>query len=190
MSKTFHHDRTFTNTDLDLRELPKAEFEQCTFRQCNWAGADLSGTRFTECTFEQCDLSTARVAQTGFRTVRFAGCKLLGVQFDACAPFLLAMRFTQCKLDLASLRGLVLKNTVFSGCTLREADLSGTDLNGATLDDCDLTGAVFDGTNLERADLRTATNFLLDPQRNKIKGARFSVHGLPGLLAGYGIVVD
>jgi fluoroquinolone resistance protein len=190
MNKVFYQDRIFVGAELNAAQLAKAEFEQCTFRNCSWPGADLSDARFTDCSFEQCDLSTSRVKNTGFRSVRFTGCKLLGVQFESCAPFLLAMRFAHCRLDLASFRGLKLKGTVFQDCTLREADLIGTDLNSATFEDCDLAGALFEHTNLEAADLRTASNYLIDPEQNRIKGARFSIHGLPGLLARYAITVE
>jgi hypothetical protein len=50
------------------------------------------------------------------------------------------------------------------------------------LDDCDLSGAVFEETDLTGADLRSARNFLIDPTRNRIKGAHFDLHGLPGPL--------
>ena len=127
---------------------------------------------------------------TAFRTVRFAGCKLLGVQFDRCSAFLFAVRFDQCRIDLASFRSVVLKNTQFNGCRLHEVDFSGADLSGATLDDCDLSGALFDGTNLEKADLRTAHHYLLDPVDNRVKGARFAVAGLPGLMGRFKILVE
>ncbi len=71
-----------------------------------------------------------------------------------------------------------------------EADFSGTDLGKASFVDSDLAGAVFDETNLESADLRDARNFTIDPERNRLKGAHFALHGLPGLLMRYGIHVE
>jgi len=46
-------------------------------------------------------------------------------------------------------------------------------------------GAVFESTHLERADFRTATNYQIDPERNKMEGAKFSVNNLAGLLVKY-----
>jgi uncharacterized protein YjbI with pentapeptide repeats len=186
----YHQDRTFAGAELPADQLANAEFEGCTFRQCAWSGVDLSHARFTDCAFEHCDLSTAITTNTAFRTVRFEGCKLLGLQFDRCSAFLFAVRFSQCRLDFASFRSVVLKNTLFSGCRLHEADFSGADLSGANLEDCDLSGAVFEATNLEKADLRTAHHFVIDPQRNRVKGARFSMNGLPGLLSGHRLVIE
>lgn len=187
MSNTLHQDRIFTGNELGADAFAHAEFEQCTFRSGQWMGADLTNARFTACTFEQCDLSNAVITGAGFRDVDFKGCKLLGLQFDQCNTFLLAMRFDHCRLDFASFRSLVLKGTRITACGLVEADFSGTDLRKAVLVDSDFTGAVFDGTNLEAADLRDARNFIIDPERNRIKAARFSLHGLPGLLVRHGI---
>ncbi|MBX2972732.1 MAG: pentapeptide repeat-containing protein [Flavobacteriales bacterium] len=190
MVPAFHQDELFTATSLRPEAVAGGEFERCVFRALRWMDADLTNARFTDCVFEQCDLSNARVRAAGFRTVEFAGCKLLGVPFDQCSAFLLALRFTNCRLDFTSFRSLVMKGTHFHACSLIEADLSGTDLGNASFVDCDLAGAVFDGTNLEGADLREARNFTIDPERNRIKGAHFSLHGLPGLLMRHGIKVE
>jgi len=184
-----HEDTVFNAAELPPAGFAGAEFERCTFRNGRWMEADLQKAIFTECTFEQCDLSNARVDRTGFRQVVFRGCKLIGVPFDRSHPFLLALRFEQCRLDFAIFRSLPLKSTVFKGCLLVEVDLSGAGLQQAVLDDCDLSGAVFDETDLTSADLRTARNFLIDPTRNRIKGAHFDLHGLPGLLTQHGIKV-
>jgi hypothetical protein len=42
---------------------------------------------------------------------------------------------------------------------------------------------------LKNADLSTSYNFTIDPENNVIKRAKFSVHGLPGLLAKFDIKV-
>lgn len=190
MIRPYHEDRIFTAGELRQEDFAGAEFERCTFRSGPWMAADLRKAQFTECTFEQCDLSNAVVDGTGFRTVVFKGCKLLGVRFDRCHTFLLHLRFEQCRMDFASFRSLALKGTRFSGCTLVEADFSGAALSSAVFDDCDLAGTVFDGTDLTGADLREARNFIIDPENNRIKGARFALQGLPGLVVRYGIKVE
>jgi fluoroquinolone resistance protein len=190
MIRPCHEDRTFSVGELRPEDLAGAEFDRCVLRNGQWAGANLSKARFTECTFEHCDLSNVVVDGTGFRTTVFKECKLLGVRFDHCHDFLLHLRFEQCRLDLASFRALRMKGTRFAGCSLVEADLSGTVLANAEFNECDLAGAVFDGTDLTGADLSTARHFDIDPTSNRIKGARFALHGLPGLLTRYGIKVE
>ena len=55
---------------------------------------------------------------------------------------------------------------------------------------CDLTRAKFEFSILEKADFRTANHYSIDPERNKIKKAKFSAQGLIGLLEKYGIEVS
>ena len=47
----------------------------------------------------------------------------------------------------------------------------------------------FNRTNLEKADLSSATNFAIDPENTRIKNAKFSLDGLPGLLGRYQIKI-
>ena len=51
-------------------------------------------------------------------------------------------------------------------------------------------GAKFENSILEKADLRTSRNYLIDPELNKIKKAKFSIHGIAGLLAKYDIEIE
>ena len=48
---------------------------------------------------------------------------------------------------------------------------------------------MFDQTILIKADLSSAKNFNIDPEMNRIKGAKFSKEGLAGLLKKYDIKV-
>ena len=58
------------------------------------------------------------------------------------------------------------------------------------LKQCNLLNATFDNTNLEGADLTQSTNYAIDPERNKIKGAKFSLPEIVGLLTKYGIQIE
>jgi hypothetical protein len=53
-----------------------------------------------------------------------------------------------------------------------------------------LKGAMLCQINLEQADLSTSYGFIIDPENNRMKKARFSLSGLAGLLVKYGIVVE
>ena len=48
----------------------------------------------------------------------------------------------------------------------------------------------FAGTILEKVDFRTAFNYSIDLERNRIKKARFSAKGVVGLLDKYDIDID
>jgi len=183
-------DHTFRGEDFTEDDLPKGEYENCRFEQCSFTGSDLSTVVFTECAFEDCDLSNARFHETALKDVRFKSCKLMGLRFDDCNDFLLAFSFEDCTLDYASFFKVKLKNTTFKNCKLEETEFAAADCTGVVFDNCDLDGAIFDQTNLEKADFRSAVNYRIDPENNRITWARFSVSGLAGLLKKYKIVIE
>lgn len=49
--------------------------------------------------------------------------------------------------------------------------------------------AVFENTNLEKADFTTSYNYDIDPEKNRMKKAKFLQNGLHGLLLKYDLVV-
>lgn len=59
----------------------------------------------------------------------------------------------------------------------------------AVFDHCDLDQAVFVNCQLRQANFSTAWNISLDPERNKVKGAKFSVEGALALLGKYGLEI-
>lgn len=115
---------------------------------------------------------------------------MLGLRFDECQTLLLAFAFENCQLDFSSFYKLKLKGTAFKNCKLQEVEFREADLTQARFDNCDLTRATFENTILQGADLRTATNFSIDPEINKLKKARFSINGLPGLLARHDLLIE
>jgi len=50
--------------------------------------------------------------------------------------------------------------------------------------------AAFENTILEKADFRTSFNYSIDPEKNRIRKARFSLAGISGLLDKYDIEID
>jgi uncharacterized protein YjbI with pentapeptide repeats len=73
---------------------------------------------------------------------------------------------------------------------LQEVDFTESDLSGSSFDNCDLSGALFENTNLEKTDFRSAFNYTINPEINRMKKARFSLPGVAGLLEKYGIVIE
>ena len=117
-------------------------------------------------------------------------CKLLGLRFDECNPLLLSFSFQGCILNFSSFYKLKIKGTAFKDCKLEEVDFVESDLTNVRFENCDLTMASFENTTLSGADLRSARNFFIDPEKNKVKKAKFSLSGLEGLLDKYDIVVE
>jgi fluoroquinolone resistance protein len=149
----------------------------------------LSGYIFSECSFKDCNLSMAQVRSSSFKDIQFKSCKVLGVHFDQCNPFLFEVNFENCLLNLSTFQKMNLKKARFKDCTVHEVDFSDADLNSAVFDNSDLTRTNFNNTNLEKADFSTAYNYSIDPERNKLKKAKFSLQGVAGLLDKYDILI-
>ena len=183
-------DKSFTKEDFSLNPIANAEYDNCTFVNCNFNEAILNGVVFTQCRFEGCNMSNAKTRGTAFKEVVFIDCKLLGLQFSAAEQFLFAAGFQGCYMQLVSFYKMKLKGTRFINCHLEDADFSEADLTSAQFKECELRSAIFENTILEKADLRTAANYTIDPEGNRIKKAKFSKEGLPGLLHKYNIDIE
>jgi fluoroquinolone resistance protein len=190
MERTYIEDEVFDKIDFTQQRIIKGEYDNCTFTGCNFSGTDLTEISFSECKMTDCNLSMAIIAKAAFKDVQFKNCKLLGLKFDECSDFLFSVSFELCVLHLSSFYKSRLKKTRFLGCNLKEVDFTEADLTSAVFENCDLTDAHFERTVLEKADLRTAFHYSIDPDINSIKGAKFSIEGIPGLLEKYKIVIE
>ncbi len=184
------YEEVFENQDFTQKPLPKGEYEYCTFQGCNFAQADLSNTRFIETEFLDSNLSNAKILNTAFQDVRFKNCKMLGLLFDTCNEFGLAMHFEACTLNHSRFYQRKLVKSSFEGCELQEVDFAEALMNHTVLRHCNLLGALFDQTNLEKADLRNSRNYVIDPDNNYIKGAKFSLPEVIRLLDKYHIEIE
>lgn len=190
MQDIYKNDKSFERKDFTGVSLGRGEYENCVFNSCNLAGSTLSGIRFIDCTFENCNLSLATLDATSFQHTRFIGCKMLGLKFGTCIHFGLSFSFDNCLLDHSSFFKTKIRKTVFRNSQLRETDFAECDLTDSVFDNCDLANTSFDRTILEKADFRTAYNYSIDPEANRIKKAKFSLGGLSGLLSKYNIIIE
>jgi fluoroquinolone resistance protein len=180
----------FSAEDFAGSSTIKKQYESCEFANCNFASVNLSGVVFIDCRFVECDLSLSKLDNAAFRDCHFKKCKMLGLQFDKCNAFLFRINTENCTLNLSSFYGMNLTKHIFTGSMLHEVDFTSANLTSSVFSDCDLTGAVFESSVLEKTDLTSAYNYIIDPERNNIKKARFSISGLPGLLMKYNIEID
>jgi len=190
MERIYIQDKNFDKKDIPSKDLTIANYENCIFTNCDLSKADLSQRVFLDCQFDTCNLSTANLTKTAFKNVKFKDCKLLGLHFENCDDFLFEVDFENCFLNLSSFYRLKLKKTSFKNSNLSEVDFTEADLSSSLFDNCDMAGAKFERTILETADLRTSYNYSIDPDLNKIKKAKFSIHGVTGLLDKYDIEIE
>jgi len=190
MQNNYTEGKLFEKLNLSLEPLGKGEYENCTFKNCDFSNADLSDYKFYGCVFFGCNMSLAKLYKTAFMDVSFKECKLLGLLFENCNEHGITISFENCNLTHASFFKRKIKKTIFKKCMLQEVDFSECDLSGALFDNCDLMQAKFERSILEKADFRTAYNYALDPEINKLKKAKFAQSGLAGLLHKYDLDID
>lgn len=185
MPSAYYEDQTFTK--LTARELSPGNYENCRFISCDLVNAHLYGFTFVDCLFDTCNLLLADVSGTGLQNIRFKHCKLSGVNFGKADDFLFEVHFEDCILDNAVFYKKKNKKAVFTDCSMIETDFTEADLSDCKFNNCNLKNAFFSRTVLKNADLSSSYNFIIDPDDNVVKKAKFSLHGLPGLLAKYDI---
>lgn len=183
-------DTNFDKLVFTEKPLQKGEYESCTFSNCNFSNSDLTHIIFSECEFINCNLSMAKLTDTALRNVTFRDCKMLGVNFENCNKFALEITLKNCVANHCIFYKTKLKKTNFKNTQLHETDFSECDLTNSVFDNCDLTRATFSNTILENVDFRTAYNFEIDPEFNRIKKARFSNENILGLLTKYDIKIE
>ena len=190
MERAIHEEKQFEKISFAEAIYPASDHEECAFDQCDFSKSDLSGSSFVDTLFIGCQFSMTSLSNTTFRNVRFKNCKLLGLHFEDCNNFLFTVSFENCSVKLCSFTKMNLQNTRFIHSALHEIDFTETNLSAAVFDHSDLSGSIFDGTKLEKADFRTAFNYSIDPERNRLKKAKFSLSGVVGLLDKHDIQID
>ncbi len=190
MIEKYTQNKTFKQLDFSEIQISGYEFDDCQFINCNFSDCDMSSTDFMDCKFDSCNFMMAKTLNTGFKEVSFKGCKLVGIDFSYCNNFLFQVDFDSCQLDYAIFTKKNMKKTRFVNCSVKEADFSRTNLMEAVFEDTDLSDSLFSNSNLEKSDFRTASNFTIDPENNRIKGAIFSAYALSGLLRKYAIKIE
>ena len=190
MSLPYIENKKFEKINFSEEILPKGEYENCSFLNCIFYKSDVSNSAFRDCEFESCDFSLATIRNTVFSNIKFKNCKLLGLHFNDCNPFLLSAYFENCTLKLSTFYKLKIKGTWFKNCNIQEVDFTETDLANSIFENCDLQKAIFDDSNLEKVDFRTAYNYSINPELNRIKKAKFSSLGIAGLLDKYSIIIE
>ncbi|MCJ0741417.1 pentapeptide repeat-containing protein [Pedobacter montanisoli] len=187
---TYYSDTKFVKTNLPGFSGNAMQFENCIFSTIDFSEINLNHCAFVDCEFEYCNLSMLKFNGSILNNVTFKDSKLTGVDFSRTNETFFSVNFYNCLLDYAVFFKRKNKKGIFKGCSLIGADFTEADLSEAIFEGSNLDVAVFMQTNLSGADFRQAVNFVIDPEQNLVKKARFELWGLPGLLAKYGLKID
>ena len=185
----FISDTTFEKKDYTKSSLPKAEYDNCTFINCNFEESYLSAITFTACYFIDCNLSGVKVKDATFNDVHFSHCKILGVNFYECSDLLISLEAEHTNISFSSFHSKNLTKTNFKNCILEKVDFSHANLNQSQFIQTELQHAIFENSNLEKVDFSSAINFSINPSINNLKNAKFSKEGAISLLKDYQIII-
>lgn len=190
MKSLSHLDKIFENINYSGQEVVNREFENCSFKNCDLSHSNFTSCKFINCNFLLCNLSMAKLNNTQFDTVSFTDCKVMGVDFSKCSDFVFGVKFTNCLLDYSSFERKKMIKTIFINSKIKGVDFTEGDLSKSKFENCDMEDAVFIKSILKETDFTTAYNLIIDPERNIMKKAKFTLQGLPGLLVKHGISVE
>lgn len=190
MDIILHEQKSFEDIDYSEKILTDTEFYKCNFHNCNFTKSDFSDIDFIDCNFTDCNFTLTILKNSGLKDIQFNKCKIMGIDFSICNNFLFTVHFNECHLDNSTFHSKKMKKTNFINCSLKEVDFSEVDLTLSVFQYCDLSNSIFNQTILDKVDFRTAVNYVIEPDSNRIKKAKFSLPGLPGLLAKYEIIVE
>ncbi|MCW4469852.1 pentapeptide repeat-containing protein [Flavobacterium sp. MFBS3-15] len=182
-------DQQITGKIYNQDDIMYKDFERCTFTQCDFTACNFTGVAFIDCNFISCNFSEAKINYVGLRGAFFDNCNFTGVNFSMVDKLFFSIEFKNSTLDYAKFYTLKIKGTIFTDCSLIAVDFMSTDLTEVLFDNCNLHKAVFHDSIAQKADFTTSYNYSIDPERNKLRRARFSQEGLKGLLEKYEIVV-
>lgn len=184
-----YFNQLFEKSSFPAKGSKETQFEDCIFKNCDFTEFNFAGCDFINTTFEDCNFSMVKFGYVALDNVHFVGCKMIGADFSTVKEFLFSANFTNCALDYAAFMKRKNRKCRFNNCMLKGADFSEADLTDSIFDSCDLSNAIFMNSILNGVNFATAFNFIIDPERNLLRKAKFSVHGLAGLLTTYGIIV-
>lgn len=190
-SDTDMADESFFGIKQTKQELVSLHFTNCTFTNCDFSESTFMGCRFEDCFFRHCNLSNIHIYGSEFLQCKFENSKMLGINWNEKKDSLaFSVQFFQTILDYCSFAMLDLRHCSFKDCSMLEVDYSGANLQKIAFSRCNLSRSVFAHTDLTGADLRSATNYAIDPTNNKIKKARFSLPEAVNLLKTFGISIE
>jgi fluoroquinolone resistance protein len=129
------------------------------------------------CQFTHCNLSLVKVVDCHFAQVSFSQCKVVGLNWtEAMWPKISMpgmLSFEECALNHSTFIGLDLQQCTIRKCMAKDADFREANFTGADLSSTDFSDSLFGETNLTGADFSFATNYQINPNRNRITNAIF-----------------
>ena len=188
-----YFDQIFDKVHIESGQILNGKFTDCLFSQCSFETVILNNCRFSNCIFQDCNLNLVQLPGSSFPATHFQKSKLMGIDWTQAAwskaGFESLVGFQECVISHSTFIGLELKSIQITNCIANEVDFRDADLSNADFTGTDLARSIFGNTNLTEADLSQARNYMVDPSKNVLKHAKFSMPEAIALLYSMDIVL-
>lgn len=187
-----YHDQVFKELFLGEVEITSCSFMDCTFLRSSFSKVIFTSCRFIDCEFTECDFSLVKLPDCVFSGGAIRDSKVIGVDWTHVSWTEMGLRkplmIENCAISHSTFIGLDLSEFKIRRCVAVNVDFREANLHKVDFRETDLMDSLFSNTNLTDADFRGAQNYQIDPTRNKIQGAKFSLPEAMALL--YSMEID
>ena len=194
LSSTDYFEESFKLLIQAPIEIRSSNFHDCIFEKCKLSESSFINCRFISSSFISCDLSLVQVPGSYFSGVHFEKCKAIGINWAQAYWQGNGVRepieFRNCALSHSTFLGVDIKASKFIGCELIGVDFRDANLSSVDFSSSDLNKSLFASTDLMRSDLSTARNYQIDPTKNNIKNAKFTMPEVMSLLYSMEIEIE
>lgn len=188
------YDATFSDLHYPSATIQNKVFENCKFINANFTEAKFIGCKFVDCEFKSCNLSAAQFDDSSFSEVTFYESKIIGVNWTKLkwpaiklsSPF----QFYKSNISHSSFYSLELRELIIEACKAHDVDFRTADLTDANFVLTDFERSQFMHTTLYSADFTDAINYHIDPNKNDIRKAKFSMPDVINLLHHFEIEIQ
>ncbi|MEG1699813.1 MAG: pentapeptide repeat-containing protein [Alistipes sp.] len=125
--------------------------QSCSFTSCLFAGGALPKSQFSDVVFRNCDLSNADWRGCSFHRVEFVDCKLMGT--NLCEVTWNNVSLVNCKAELANFTSGRMRVVSFDHALMRSAAFDECRFERVEFVHCDLAMAEFHRTRLKNISL-------------------------------------
>lgn len=133
-SKQTYENIVFQDASTESAYTTQSDFEDCTFKSCNFNAKSFGDCLFAKCTFENCDIGAVKLPNSKFDECRFVNCRLSGVNWSTLRDELgTKLACESCDLSYSVFSGQNLNFSSFSDCRLNQSNFEKVDFRGVSL---------------------------------------------------------
>ncbi|MDQ0059961.1 pentapeptide repeat-containing protein [Paenibacillus harenae] len=181
-------DCVIRDSEVDNQTGYRVCFDRISFQNVVFRGTSLPKSEWTDVRFDNCDLSNIDLNGAIFHRVTFHECKLLGM--DLTEATLRNVLFDECYADYAVLRFSNTKQVKLVKSSFGKADLSNMTLAQTSLQECNIDGAQFAQTKLRGMDLSSCDFASLSVNIEDLQGCIISPLQSSSFATMFGLVVN